>query len=55
MGIATATVQRHLVAWQKGILQQPIVHQVLSEAPEDDRNGLSELFRNAIKTVGLAA
>lgn len=55
MGIATATVQRHLVAWQKRILQQPIVHQVLSESAEDDRNGLSELFRNAIKTVGLAA
>lgn len=53
--ISASTVQRHLVAWQKRILQKPIVHQVLSRDPEDDGNGFSDLIRNAVKTLSRAA
>lgn len=47
-GIPISTVQRHLTAWQKRIIKNTILHQIVNRQPEH-RAGAYEMIQNAVK------
>ena len=53
-GIPIATVQRHLVAWQKRVIRKTILQQIVSKDPKH-RGGAYEMIENAIKKFIRAA
>jgi DNA-binding NarL/FixJ family response regulator len=53
-GISISTVQRHLKAWQKRVLEKIDLHQIVNKDLEF-RTGTSEMIRNAAKKFTRAA
>lgn len=53
-GIPISTVQRHLIAWQKRVLEKTVLHQIINKDPEH-RAGAFEMIRNAVKKLTQAA